>query len=204
MVKVKVCGITNSKDALGSVELGAWALGFNFYEKSPRRIRPAQALEIIRQLPQSVIPVGVFVNEPEESVSKIAAMCGLRALQFHGDEPPEYCRKFEDYKVIKAFRIKQGFDFDIIKDYPVAWALFDSFQEHLYGGSGRQFDWRILRKKCPAGLAVILSGGLNPGNIQRALEEIRPFAVDVCSGVETAPGEKSAPLLEAFFKNIQG
>ena len=198
-MRVKICGITNEEDALLAANLGAWALGFIFYKKSPRYISPSKAQKIIRELPPFVTPVGVFVNQGRGAVCDIAEFCGIKTLQFHGDETPDYCRGFKHYKVIKAFRVKEGFDISGISQFPVSAYLFDTYQEDAYGGSGKTFNWNIITGK-KFNKPVILSGGLNAENIAQAIKEVNPYAVDVSSGVEKAPGEKSEELVRNFFE----
>ena len=204
VVRIKICGITHPQDAGKAVELGAWALGFVFYKKSVRFVSAAKAREIIRALPPFVVSVGVFVNEKESRVKKIADFCGISTLQFHGDESPSYCGRFKSYKVIKAFRIKEGFDLSHGDPYEAVDAyLLDSYHPDRYGGTGRTFDLRMVRQK-KINKPLIVSGGLNPQNIAQALREISPYAVDVSSGVERLPGRKDGRLLEEFFRNAQG
>ena len=200
--KVKVCGMTNLEDALLAVNLGAWALGFIFYKKSPRYISPSKVQKIIQLLPPFVTSVGVFVNQKEGAVKDIAKFCGLNTLQFHGDETPHYCQRFRDYKVIKAFRIKDGFDISGLGVFRVSAYLFDTYQENAYGGSGKTFNWDVIKDK-KLNAPMILSGGLNPQNVRIAIETVKPYAVDVSSGVEKSPGKKDAALLREFFEKIE-
>ena len=201
MVRVKICGITNKEDALKASRLGAWALGFVFTPKSPRYIPAQEARKIIAAIPPFVTAVGVFVNETEETVKHVADLCGIKTLQFHGDETPLYCGRFKGYQTIKAFRVKEGFDFGILNRYAVSGYLLDTYQENLYGGSGKTFGWEILKgRKFPGPL--ILSGGLNPQNIRQAMKIVQPYAVDVSSGVEKSPGKKGLKLLSKFFSRI--
>ncbi len=203
MVKVKICGITNEQDALLAASLGAWALGFIFYKKSSRYVSPALAQKIIARLPPFVTPVGVFVNESEAKVEQIAYFCGLSTLQFHGDEPPGFCRKFKGYKVIKAFHVRKRLDLKKVRQYKTDAYLFDTYHDQLYGGSGKTFDWKIIQQAKKLGKPMILSGGLNSQNVASAIRQVRPFAVDVSSGVELSPGQKSDKLLKQFFQNLQ-
>jgi len=202
MVRVKICGITNERNALAAVKYGAWALGFIFYAKSPRYVTPAKAKAIIQCLPPFVTAVGVFVNEQLNVVKRIAEFCWLNALQFHGDETPAYCRKFKGYKTIKVFCIKDKLDSKNILRYKTDAYLLDTFHEKLYGGSGKTFDWSLLKSLRKLKVPIILSGGLNPSNVAGAVKTFRPFAVDVSSGVEQSPGQKSQKLLREFFEKI--
>ena len=202
MTRVKICGITNIEDALAAADFGASAVGFIFYKKSPRFISPAQAKKIISLLPPFVVPVGVFVNEKEETIKRIAATSRLQALQLHGDESPAFCRRFKDFKVIKAFRVRASFSIDIIKRYKVDAFLFDTYQQNAYGGTGQTFDWSMLKGMKKMTTPIIFSGGLNADNVRQAIAEIKPYAVDVSSGVEERPGKKNLSALKAFFQSV--
>lgn len=197
-VKTKICGITNTEDALLAASLGAWALGFIFYKKSPRFVSPSKAQRIIHALPPFVTPVGVFVDQKEGAVRDIAEFCGINTLQFHGDETPQYCQRFKSYKVIKAFRVHEKFDISNLSQYPVCAYLFDAYQENVYGGSGKTFNWEIIAGK-KLSKPVILSGGLCAENIAAAIGMVKPYAVDVSTGVESAPGKKDEKLLVEFL-----
>ena len=202
-VRIKICGITRREDALAAVSFGAWALGFVFYRKSPRFITPAKAAQIIRSLPPFVTPVGVFVNESREKVRRIAEICSLRTLQFHGDESPAYCRRFvKDFRIIKAFRISGREDLKRIRGYDLSAVLLDSYHPSLYGGTGQTFVWPKAGVLKPLKKPVILSGGLNPGNVKRALKTVKPFAVDVSSSVEQAPGIKDYLKVKRFINAV--
>ncbi len=205
MVRVKICGITNLDDALAAIECGADALGFVF-AKSPRRVTPALAKEICGMLPPFISKVGVFVDEEANSVDEIAKKCGLDTLQFHGSEDPAYLQSFKGaYKVIKAFRVPKDFEPDAIKGYDVDGILLDTYAEGKAGGSGRVFDWDIAVKvKDATRIPLILSGGLDGGNIERAIKEVSPFAVDVSSGVEVAPGKKEKDKMKEFIRAAKG
>lgn len=202
MVKIKVCGITTVEDALRAVELGADALGFNFYPPSPRYIEPEKAREILAQIPSRVCNVALFVNEPKERVRAILAhglMAGGRqafgALQFHGEESGDYCRGW-DFKVIKAFRIKDQKSLLALQGFPADFYLLDSFSPG-FGGSGQPFPWEWL-KGLPA-QKLILAGGLDAQNVEEAIRRLHPYGVDVCSGVESRPGVKDHEKLKAFI-----
>jgi len=199
MVRVKICGITNVRDALAAVKCGTWALGFVFYKKSPRYVSPTKVKAIIQHLPPFVTAVGIFVNEQERAVKRIAEFCGLNALQFHGDETPAYCQKFKGYKVIKAFRIKDKFKLKDILRYKTDAYLLDTFHGKFYGGSGQTFNWDIIKDHKKLSKPVILSGGLNPHNVAQAISKVNPYAVDVSSGVEQSPGKKNKKLMKEFF-----
>ncbi len=201
MIRVKVCGITNIEDAQKCVYYGAWALGFVFYKKSPRYVSPSKVRKIIEALPPFITAVGVFVNHREKAVRDICEFTRIRTVQFHGDESPSYCKRFKEYKIIKAFRVKDDFDVNLVLKYKVDAYLFDSYQEDVYGGSGKVFRWDIIRS-VKWERPVILSGGLTANNINRAITTVSPYAVDVSSGVERCPGIKNPRLIRAFFNNI--
>ncbi len=206
MTWIKICGITNIEDARKSIELGADALGFVFYEKSPRKITKEKAREIITSIqdPESSIqPVGLFVDELEEKVNEIASYCNFNILQFHGDETPDYCKKFPQ-KIIKAFRIRDKESLVDIPKYEVDYYLLDAYSEELPGGTGRTFNWDLAKEAKEFGKPIILSGGLNPENIIEALKKVSPFGVDVSSGVEASPGKKDLTKLEEFIAKVKG
>ena len=198
MTRVKICGITNKEDALNAAYAGAWALGFVFYNKSGRYISASKARKIIEGLPPFVVPVGVFVNAKEGAIKDICEFVRIHTLQFHGDEDAAFCKRFKDYKIIKAFRVGKDFDAGIVRDYMVDAYLFDAASSKGYGGSGETFDWNIL-KDIRLDRPVILSGGLNPANVAQAVQALQPFAVDVSSAVEKSPGVKDHALVKDFL-----
>jgi phosphoribosylanthranilate isomerase len=200
MVRVKICGITNIEDALLAVKLGADALGFIFAE-SPRRVDPETVAGIVSQLPPFVSKVGVFVDEDKEMVAKIAHLCGLDTLQFHGVEPPEYCARFQE-KVIKALRVKNAESLEVLSSYSVDAFLLDTHVEGVPGGTGITFDWSFAVEAKKYG-RIILSGGLNPENVAEAIKLVRPYAVDVSSGVEMRTGKKDPEKLKAFIERVK-
>jgi len=204
MTFVKICGITNLEDALASVAAGADALGFNFYKPSPRYIAPQNAREIIDQLPDSVLTVGVFVNEELESVRSIAAQAGLSALQLHGDESPEYCRQLAaDHYVIKTFTVAGSFDPQLPEAYEVEAIMLDTRDNHLRGGTGRVFDWSVAQQLRPLFPKLYLAGGLSPENVAEAVTTVRPYAVDACSSLELKPGIKSHERVSVFIEAVR-
>ena len=186
MTYIKICGITKIDDALQIADLGIDALGFIFYPESKRYITPEKAQEIIKRLPPFVSTVGVFVNE--NNVTGILHKCSLDFLQFHGDESPEYCNKFNK-RIIKSFRITSDFSFSRLTDYSVSAFLLDSYVAGQYGGTGTVFDWDKAVEAKRYG-KIILSGGLNPENTGDALKIVKPYGVDISSGVEIEPGIK--------------
>lgn len=202
-IKAKICGITNLEDALASINAGCDALGFVFYKKSPRYINPEKAYEIIRRLPKNIIKVGVFVNSKENTIKDIAKTCGLDILQFHGDESPEFCGRFKDYKVIKAFRIKDGLDLeDVLRYNPFAY-LFDTYVKSKPGGTGKTFNWELIKHVDDIKRPIFLSGGLTEKNVRDAIEKVRPDWVDVSSSVEIIPGKKNHKKIKEFLKVVK-
>jgi phosphoribosylanthranilate isomerase len=202
-MKVKVCGITNYDDAAMIVDQGADALGFNFFPQSPRYIDPEEARKIIRRIPPFVVTVGLFVNVAEQSrVAEIARTSGVQVLQLHGDETPEYCRGLADWPLIKAFRVGEEGMRENPEDYPVRAFLLDVRDDTLYGGTGKSFNWE-LAKSIKRVRPIILAGGLTRDNVRNAIEIVDPYAVDVCSGVESAPGKKSARRVAEFMNEVR-
>ena len=204
MVRVKICGITNYQDASHAIKLGVHALGFIF-ASSPRQIMPDKARDIICAIPPFVKTVGVFVNEDPAKIREIMQFCGLDLVQLHGDESPDLCRELMPYS-IKAFRLKDEKDLSALKPYAgrTRALLFDTYSEEKVGGTGKTFDWDLAIKGKELGMPVILSGGLTPSNIETAISKVRPFAVDVNSGVEERPAKKSPTLMRKLMKTIKG
>ena len=201
-VRVKVCGITNLEDALYAYKYGADALGFIFYKKSPRYVDKDMVREIIKALPPFILTVGVFVNESEEVIKKTVEYTGIDIIQLHGDESPDFCRRFKQ-RVIKAFRISSDKDINIISEYEVYGVLLDSYSEGGFGGSGKSFDWGIA-SKLKNRKNLIISGGLNSDNVAEAIRLFRPCGVDVSSGVELYPGKKDPAKLKDFISSAKG
>ena len=200
MVKVKVCGITNLKDALAAAEMGADALGFVF-APSPRRVTPPQVAQIVAELPPFICKVGVFVDNTLQEVTETVESCSLDLAQLHGSESPEFCQALFP-RVIKSFRVRDESVLAQLAQYEISAYLLDSYHEALSGGTGVSFDWEIARKAGQYGL-IILSGGLNPANVRRAITEAQPFAVDVSSGVEASPGMKDHAKLRTFIEEAK-
>ncbi|MBT3513905.1 MAG: phosphoribosylanthranilate isomerase [Nitrospina sp.] len=200
-IKVKVCGTTSIKDALFSVESGADALGFIFYKKSPRCISQKEVKDIVVQLPPFVEAVGVFVNETSDKVNRIAEQCKLTAIQLHGEESPAFCRRIKR-RVIKAFRVKDFDSFKKMQNYDVSGFLLDSYSDDSRGGTGKVFDWNLALRAKKYG-PVILAGGLTPYNVYTAIHRVKPYGVDVCSGVEKSPGVKDCIKLDKFIKSVR-
>jgi phosphoribosylanthranilate isomerase len=203
MVRVKICGITNWTDARLAVTAGADALGFNFYRQSPRYISPDEARLIATRLPRRVLLVGVFVNAAPEDVLRAARNVDLNLVQLHGEESPADVQELsESFPVIKAFRVRPGFGGERLKRYRGAAAfLLDAFDAQSRGGTGRTFDWSVAKKANKYG-AIIVAGGLTPENIAGAIRQAQPFAVDICSGVESRPGRKDPDRLDALMHEI--
>ena len=199
---VKICGITRLEDALAAARVGAHAIGLVFYATSPRYIAPVKAGEIIRALPPSITTVGLFVNATADEVRAVLAEAPVELLQFHGEETPEFCRQF-GRPYVKAVRMGPGVDLiQYGRNYHDAKALLlDAFVEGLQGGSGITFDWSLIPRDLA--LPIILSGGLNAENVTEAVRRVRPLAVDVSSGVESAKGVKDASKITAFIKGVR-
>ena len=204
MMRIKICGITNLLDARLAADLGAHALGFIFYPKSPRSVRPEVAREIIDNLPPFVMTVGVFVDEEAETVRGIAETAGLDWVQLHGKESPEYCCEL-GRRVIKGFHIKDASSMSLLPDYQgsVQAFLLDTYKAGTAGGTGETFDWDLARQAGELG-PIILAGGLTPANVAQAIKAAKPAAVDVASGVEALPGKKDPVKLREFFRVIKG
>ena len=200
MTRVKICGITNVDDAIMAVEAGADAIGFVFFKESPRFITHDRAREIIASVPAFVSTVGVFVNEPAWRVEEIMRITGLDIAQLHGDESPEECCKLR--RVIKALRVEKMLDLEPIKQYEVSAFLLDAYSKGSYGGTGRVFNWEIALEAKKYG-NIVLAGGLNPDNVAEAVKFVRPFAVDVSSGVEAEKGVKDPDKVRQFIRRAR-
>jgi len=198
-VKVKICGITNAPDAIAAVEAGADALGFMFYEPSPRRISIPDAAAVIRELPPFVLKVGVFVDASEDVVMRAIGDCGLNVLQFHGNETPEYCAQF-GLMSMKAFRMRDAESLAALREYTTDAWLLDAFTPGKLGGTGEKFDWELAIEAKKLGRPIFLAGGLTASNVAQAIERVRPFGVDVSSGVEAEPGRKDHARLREFIQ----
>lgn len=198
-VKVKICGITNLDDAWVAVEAGADLLGFVFYEGSLRQVTLPVAAEIARQLPPHALRVGVFVNAPAAAVRQAIAACGLNLLQFHGDEPPDYCQQF-DVKTMKAFRIRDAESLRALPRFKTNFWLLNAFTPEKPGGTGETFDWGLAIEAQKLGGPIFLAGGLTPENVAGAVRKVRPYGVDVSGGVESSPGKKERAKIQAFIQ----
>jgi phosphoribosylanthranilate isomerase len=204
MIRVKICGITNAADALAAVEAGANLIGFNFYAKSPRHITEAEAAKIRRQLPKKVEAVGIFVNAPVTEVTALCKSLKLDAAQLHGDESAETVSEIATAApVIKAFSVEPDFRLETLGEYPEAFAfLFDAAHTGQYGGTGHATDWDVARRAAVSH-RIILAGGLKVENVAAAVRIVRPYAVDVASGVESKPGKKDHDRLREFIQEVR-
>ncbi|MBU0688689.1 MAG: phosphoribosylanthranilate isomerase [Gammaproteobacteria bacterium] len=202
MTRIKICGITREQDLLAAVTAGADALGFVFYAKSPRNVELPQASQLLRAVPPFVTSVGLFVDPSEEMVRDVLAHMPLDVLQFHGDESPVFCGQF-GRPYLKAIRVKAGVDLvECAARYADAQGLLlDAFVEGVQGGTGESFDWGLIPKELAS--RVVLSGGLHPHNVAEAVRTVRPYAVDVSSGVEASKGIKDAAKIAAFIKEVK-
>ena len=201
MTKIKICGITNYGDAQNAADLGADFLGFNFYSKSPRYVDCKNALDIIKKLNGKSKIAGVFVNETIDNIEKIDEMCNLDLIQLSGDEDLQYANKLKkstNKKIIKTFRIRNGMNASLINSFNSYYIMLDSFKDGLYGGTGEIFDLDVVngidnRK-------LFLAGGLNDKNVKLAIKKLNPFAVDVCSSIESSPGNKDFNKMKQFIE----
>jgi len=201
IVKVKICGITNGKDAAAAIDMGADLLGFNFYPESPRYITPQKAAEIINKLPAFTDIVGVFVNAPLKQIKETINLCQLNWVQLHGDESPKFCNSFLslNVKTMKALRVKEDKDIRQAEDYFTDAILLDAYNPKKYGGTGLTFDWNIIGH---IGKRIFLAGGINPDNAAAAIE-LGVYGIDVCSGIESEPGKKDHKKMKKLFDNIR-
>jgi phosphoribosylanthranilate isomerase len=198
-VKVKICGVTNLADGLAAAEAGADVLGFVFYDQSPRSISVEAVAGLIAQLPPFVMKAGVFVNASEELVLRAIRECGLNLLQFHGDEPPDYCLQF-GLMSMKAFRIRDAASLEALHNYPTDAWLLDAYSPGKPGGTGETFNWDLAFEARNWGRPIFLAGGLTAGNVAEAVRRAQPYGVDVSSGVEAAPGKKDHAKVRAFIQ----
>ncbi len=200
--KVKICGLTSVADAVAAAEAGADMIGLMFYEKSPRHISLATAAEISRAVSPFVLKVGVFVNPEEALVSRAIAECGLSVLQFHGDEPSEFCTQF-GLMSLKAIRVQNAESLNALENFQTDAFLLDAYSKSGLGGTGEKFNWDLALAAQKFGKPIFLAGGLTPENVADAVKQVRPFAVDVSSGVESAPGKKDAAKVRAFIQAVR-
>jgi phosphoribosylanthranilate isomerase len=197
-VRVKICGITNLDDARIAVEAGADMIGFIFCETSPRFVTLRTVADIATQLPPHIAKVGVFVNPDEDLVMRAIADCALNILQFHGDEPPEFCTQF-GLMSMKAFRMRDEASLRALPDYQTDAWLLDTYAPDKAGGTGTTFNWDLAIAAQKLGKPIFLAGGLTPENVTEAVQRVQPFAVDVSTGVEASPGKKDHAKVKAFI-----
>lgn len=202
MIKIKICGITNAEDALMAIEYGADALGFIFYPQSHRYVTPEKAKSIIDKLPPLTLRIGVFVDAEPETIMKTVNECRLDGVQFHGNESPEFCSKFRR-RVIKGIRPQREEEVANIAEYKVDAFLVDSYHPDVMGGTGTTFDWELAVAAKMFGVPVILAGGLNPKNVAEAVRLVKPYGIDVCTGVETFQGKKDPEKLKDFIEQAR-
>ncbi len=201
-VKVKICGITRIEDAQAAVDAGADALGLMFFEKSPRCVSVEAAAAIARSIPPHVLRVGVFVNPHSDLVHAAISACALNLLQFHGDEPSEFCQQF-GLMSMKAFRIRDEQSLEALPAYRTDAWLLDSYVAGKEGGTGEKFNWNLAVEAKKFGRPIFLAGGLTPDNVAEAVRKVEPFGVDVSSGVESAPGKKDLAKIRAFVAAVR-
>ena len=203
MVKVKICGITNLADAQAAIDLGADALGFNFYKKSPRYIEPSRAKPIIEGIAPLIALVGIFVDEfSPDRILNIAHAIGIDSVQLHGSESPEYVKKLSELRVIKTFRVDANFDVRQLTTYTAGAYLLDTYDPNQAGGTGKTFNWDVAVTAKQYG-RVILAGGINSENVYEAVHHVQPYAIDVCSSVESEPGKKDVKKMANLFREIR-
>ena len=201
--KIKICGITNLEDALSISKLKPHALGFVFFKKSPRCISLKKAKEIIKKIPVSIKKIGVFVDEKEHNIKFLARYLDLDMLQFHGEETPQFCRRFKNYRVIKCIRIKNKKSLENIGYYQVWAIMFDSYKKGFWGGTGKKFDWNLVKNLQTGKKLVFLSGGLHAGNVKKAIKLMKPDWVDVSSSLESRPGKKNIKKVKKFIETVR-
>ncbi len=202
-MKVKICGVTCVSDGLAAAAAGADMIGLMFYERSSRHVPFVTAAEIARELPPHVVKVGVFVNPTAEGVERAMLECGLTLLQFHGDERPEFCTQF-GVMSLKAFRVRDAASLAALPEYRTDAWLLDAFSPAALGGTGERFNWELAVDAKKLGRPIFLAGGLTPENVAEAVRRVQPFAVDVSSGVESAPGKKDPAKVRAFIAAAKG
>ena len=202
--QIKICGVTNENDARACVELGADMIGFNFFRRSPRHIEPAAVRQIIEQIPHRVCAVGVFVDADAEEIRNAATLAGIRCVQLHGETTPRACSGLaRDFRVIRAFRTDPRFRPEQATAFRDCDVLIDAYHPELRGGTGETCDWSAARAAMRYTRFLILSGGLNAQNVGQAIAAVTPHAVDVCSGIENAPGVKDHRALEQFISAVR-
>jgi phosphoribosylanthranilate isomerase len=203
-VQIKICGVTNVRDAKAAAELGASMIGLNFYPQSPRYIEPEIACQIVQTLPRSAHAVGVFVDASADEIRNTAKRAGIESVQLHGDFSPETCRELaREFRVIRAFCTDDRFQPEHAGSFPDCDVLLDAHHPELRGGTGLTCDWSDARATLPFARFLILSGGLTAQNVGLAIATVTPHAVDVCSGVESAPGAKDYGAIKNFITAVR-
>jgi phosphoribosylanthranilate isomerase len=201
-IQVKICGITSVADAQAVAGAGADLIGLMFYDQSPRHVTLETASEIAQSISPFVVKVGVFVNPTEELVTRAIAECNLSFLQFHGEESPEFCTKF-GVMSMKAFRVRDAESLRALEDYNTDAWLLDAYSQGALGGTGEKFNWELAIEARKLGRPIFLAGGLTPDNVGGAVSLVRPFGVDVSSGVEISPGEKDLAKVKLFIERAK-
>ena len=201
MIPLKICGITNLKDANSAIQYGASLIGFIFFDKSPRFITTVKARGIVKKIDSTVSFVGVFVNEDLDHIHNISQEVGLDFIQLHGDESPEFCNQVR-LPVIKAFRVTPNFDYNLLDRYDVHSFLFDTYKKGQFGGTGNTFNWNLVNSS-QNDIPIILSGGLNAKNIKNGISKVSPACVDVNSGVESSPGIKDNQKMKDLYNILK-
>ncbi|HLC61135.1 MAG TPA: phosphoribosylanthranilate isomerase [Candidatus Nanoarchaeia archaeon] len=204
MTKIKICGITNYKDAQNAIDLGADFLGFNFYSKSPRYVNKYLAKFLINEIDKKILKVGVFVNEDINKINEIVNSCNLDLIQLSGNESIQYLntlKKSTNKKIINAIRIKNGLNIKKLNAFDSDYIMLDSFKEGFYGGTGESFDLNLIKNV--NNKKLFLAGGLNDINVNEAIKKLNPFAVDVCSSIESSPGKKDFNKMKKFIEAVK-
>jgi len=204
MMKIKICGLTNKDDALNAIALNVDALGFIFYEHSPRYISPEKVETFVLDLPPFINTIGVFVNATPDYINSVVKRCKLNGIQLHGSEPPEFCTQFS-LPTIKAIPVREHSDITAIPKYKgcVNGILLDTKAENVHGGTGKTFDWGLALEAKEYDTPLILSGGINANNIEKALKMVGPYGIDICSGVEKEPGIKDYNKMQELIGAIK-
>ncbi|MEW6303243.1 MAG: phosphoribosylanthranilate isomerase [Verrucomicrobiota bacterium] len=202
-VKIKICGITSIPDAMGAIEAGADALGLMLWAPSKRYVTNKQAAEIARAVPPFVSRVGVFVNATLDEIRRAIEEVGIDTVQFHGDEPPEFCQQIRGVKTVKAFQIQNVHSLKQLSAFDTDAWLLDSFAKGKRGGTGETFNWDLAVEAKDWARPIILAGGLTPENVAQAVHEVWPYGVDVSTGVESAPGRKDPKMIRHFVEAVR-
>jgi phosphoribosylanthranilate isomerase len=198
-LQIKICGITNSQDALECAAAGVDMIGLNFCRQSPRYITPDRARMISETLPPSIRPVGIFADTPAEEIRRVAHEANIHLLQLHGSETPEMCAELKgEFEIIKALQLDREFVPARASDFPCCTILLDTFDQKAFGGTGKPCDWNVARETKKFATRLILAGGLSPENVGDAVAAVNPYGVDVCSSLERAHGVKDRERLQKF------